>query len=76
MEGQVALFISPKNRIAQLNPEVPDSLFVASYDLQGYDGGIRTSSTRGWERLVVHVELKVHSTAIIVLLIRVNQWKM
>jgi hypothetical protein len=39
--GQVPLFISPRARVAQLHPEALSSLFVASYDLQGYDGGIR-----------------------------------
>jgi hypothetical protein len=29
------------NRVAQLYPQALDSLFVASYDSQGYDGSIR-----------------------------------
>jgi hypothetical protein len=42
LEGQVPIFISPKNRVAQLYPQDSDSLFVASYDSQGYGGGIWT----------------------------------
>jgi hypothetical protein len=42
LEGQVPVFISPRNRVAQLYPQALDSLFVASYDSQGYGGGIRT----------------------------------
>jgi hypothetical protein len=42
LEGQVPLFISPRNRVAQLYPQALGSLFVASYDSQGYGGGIRT----------------------------------
>jgi hypothetical protein len=42
LEGQVSVFISPSNRVAQLYPLALGSLFVASYDSQGYDGGIRT----------------------------------
>jgi hypothetical protein len=40
--GQVPIFISPRNRVAQLYLQALDSLFVASYDSQGYGGGIRT----------------------------------
>jgi hypothetical protein len=42
MEGQVPLFISPRNRVAQFYPQVLLSFFVASYDSEGYGGGIRT----------------------------------
>jgi hypothetical protein len=35
------VFISPRNRVAQLNPQALGSFFVASYDSQGYGGGIR-----------------------------------
>jgi hypothetical protein len=41
LEGQVPVFISPRNRVAQLYPQALGSLFVASYDSQGYGGGIR-----------------------------------
>jgi hypothetical protein len=35
LEGQVPVFISPRNRVAQLYPRALDSLSVASYDSQG-----------------------------------------
>jgi hypothetical protein len=35
LEGQVPVFLSPRNRVAQLYPQALGSLFVASYDLQG-----------------------------------------
>jgi hypothetical protein len=40
LEGQVPVF--PRNRVVQLYPQVLGSLFVTSYDSQGYGGGIRT----------------------------------
>jgi hypothetical protein len=42
LEGQIPAFISSRNRVDQFYPEAQGSLFVASYDSQGYDGGIRT----------------------------------
>jgi hypothetical protein len=42
LEGQVPVFISPRNRVALLYPQALGSLFVASYDSHGYGGGIRT----------------------------------
>jgi hypothetical protein len=41
LESQVPVFISPRNRVAQLYPQATDSLFV-TYNKQGYSGGIRT----------------------------------
>jgi hypothetical protein len=42
LEGQVPVFISARNRMAQLYPQVLGSLFFASYDSQGCGGGIWT----------------------------------
>jgi hypothetical protein len=42
LEGQVPVFISPRNRVAQLYPRALDSLYVASCDSQGYGVGILT----------------------------------
>jgi hypothetical protein len=42
LEGQVAVFISPRKKVAQLYPQALGSLFVASYDSQGYGGRILT----------------------------------
>jgi hypothetical protein len=41
VRGQVPLFISPIYREARLYPQALGSLFIASYDSQGYGGGIR-----------------------------------
>jgi hypothetical protein len=40
--GQVSVFMSPSDRVAQLYPQAPGSLFVAFYDSQVYGGGILT----------------------------------
>jgi hypothetical protein len=42
LEDQVSVFMSPRNRVAQLYPKAPCSLFVAFYESQGYGGGIVT----------------------------------
>jgi hypothetical protein len=34
LEGQVSVFISPRNRVAQLYPQTPCSIFFSSYDSQ------------------------------------------
>jgi hypothetical protein len=41
LEGQVPVFISPRNRVARLYPQALGSLAVASYDSLGYGGGFR-----------------------------------
>jgi hypothetical protein len=41
LEGQIPLFISSRKRVAQLYPQALGSLFIASYDSQGYGGGLR-----------------------------------
>jgi hypothetical protein len=41
MEGHVPVFISPRNRVVRLYPQALGSLFFASYDSEGYGGGIR-----------------------------------
>jgi hypothetical protein len=43
LEGQVLVFISPRNKVAQTYPRALGSLSVAaSYDSQGYGEGILT----------------------------------
>jgi hypothetical protein len=42
LEGQVPVFISPRNRVAHLYPQALGSFFVTFYDSQGYGGGIWT----------------------------------
>jgi hypothetical protein len=41
LEGQVPVLISPGNRVAQLYHQALGSLFVASYDSQGYGEDIQ-----------------------------------
>jgi hypothetical protein len=55
LEGQVPVFISPRNRVARLYPQALGSLFVASYDSQGSVGDIRPRlHTRSdWVALIV-----------------------
>jgi hypothetical protein len=48
LEGQVPVFISPRNRVAQLYPQAVGSCFVASYDSQGYGRGVRNCLLRGY----------------------------
>jgi hypothetical protein len=45
--GPGSLFISPRNRVAQLYPRALGSLYVVSYDSQGYGGGILTLALPG-----------------------------
>jgi hypothetical protein len=47
LEGQVPVFISPRNSVAQIYPQALSSLFVVSYKSPGYGGGIRTSLHTG-----------------------------
>jgi hypothetical protein len=42
------MYLSPRNRVAQLYPQALGSLFVNLYDLQGYGGGIWTCLHTGW----------------------------
>jgi hypothetical protein len=49
MEGQVPVFISHRNRVAQLYPRALGSLYVASYDSQDYGGGNLTRLHTGLE---------------------------
>jgi hypothetical protein len=42
LEGQVPIFVSHRSRVSQLYPQALGSLFVASYDSQGYGRGILT----------------------------------
>jgi hypothetical protein len=46
LDGQVPMFIFLRDRVSQSYLQSLVSLFVASYDSQGYGGGIRPASTR------------------------------
>jgi hypothetical protein len=47
LEGQVPIFLSPRNRVARLYPQALGSLVVASYDSQNYGGSIRPRLNTG-----------------------------
>jgi hypothetical protein len=47
--SQVPVFISPRNRLTQLYPQVLGSLFVASYNSLCYGGGVRPHIHTGWQ---------------------------
>jgi hypothetical protein len=57
MEGQVPLFIYPRKKVAQLYPRALGSLFIVSYDLHGFRGGILTSLHTGH---YFHFKLKLN----------------
>jgi hypothetical protein len=50
LEGQIPVFISPRDRVAWLHSQALGSLFIASYDSQGYGGGIRPRIHTGLEQ--------------------------
>jgi hypothetical protein len=47
LEGQVSVFISPRNRLAQLYPRALGSFYVVPYESQGYGGGTLTLPQSG-----------------------------
>jgi hypothetical protein len=62
LEGQAPVFISPRNRVAQLNPQALGSLSVASYHSQGYGGGIRPRLHTGFLEVKVRVKFMLLPT--------------
>jgi hypothetical protein len=56
LEGQVPVFISPRNRVPVIPPGIGFP-FVASYDSQGYRGGIQTRLHTGGTNLESQVPL-------------------
>jgi hypothetical protein len=56
LKSKIHVFISTRNRVAQLYPQALSFLFVASYDSQGHGGGIRTRLHTG---VTVKVKVKV-----------------
>jgi hypothetical protein len=54
LEGQIPVFISPRNSVAQLYPQALGSFSVASYDSQGYGGGIRPRLHTGTWTVIPH----------------------
>jgi hypothetical protein len=47
--------MSSSDRVAQIYPQAPGSLFVAFYDLQGYAGGIPTRLHTGLQTLILRL---------------------
>jgi hypothetical protein len=85
LEGQVPIFIHPRNRVGQLYPQALGSHFVASYDSQGYDRGIRTHLHAGLTKLWTcpllitsrHGPRRKHRTSVAVPLLRgVPTWSL
>jgi hypothetical protein len=56
------LFIPFRNKVAQLYPRALGSLYVPSYDSQGYDGSILTRLHMGFPRLEFEVEVTLRLT--------------
>jgi hypothetical protein len=55
-EGQVTVFISPRNRVAHLYPRALGFFFVASYNSRGYDGYILICLHAGnWSQSQSHI---------------------
>jgi hypothetical protein len=52
LEGQVSVLISPMERVVEFYPQVLGSYYFASYDSQGYDGGIQNRLHTGLNYLV------------------------
>jgi hypothetical protein len=62
LEVQVSVFISPRNMVAQLYPQALGSLFVASYNSQGYGGGIRPRLRTGLGFVILTAEVINNTT--------------
>jgi hypothetical protein len=67
LEGEVPIFIAPRDRVARLYPQALGSLFVAPYDSQGYGGGIRQRLHEGGQECFLQPALKctVHDHSMI-----------
>jgi hypothetical protein len=55
LEGLVPVFVSPRNRVAQLYSRALGSLYIASYDSRGYGGGILTLPQRGGPSSLLYI---------------------
>jgi hypothetical protein len=82
LEGQVTVLISPMHSVDQLYPRALGSLFVSSYDSQGYAGGIRSSLHTGINSLLLtvllitsrHGQYRKHPVSIVNLLLRAHSF--
>jgi hypothetical protein len=63
LEGQVLIFLSPRKKVARLYPQALGSLSVASYDSQGYGGGIRPrlhTEVSNWVAQIIFLIITLH----------------
>jgi hypothetical protein len=69
LEGQVPVFIYPKNRVVQLHPQALGSLFGPSYDSLGYSGNIRPRlhTVAPIVFLITPLQNRVENTALLLL---------
>jgi hypothetical protein len=79
LEGQVPVFISPRNRVAHLYPQTLRSILVASYHSQGCGGGILIHlHTRIWTTkrvLVITSQLAPVESTSLLLLFKLFPWE-
>jgi hypothetical protein len=54
LENQIPVFMSPTDRVTQLHPQAPGSIFVTFYDSQGYGGGTLTRLHMGTKVLLLN----------------------
>jgi hypothetical protein len=59
----VTVFVSPRDRVAQLYPQAPATLLVASYDMQG----VRWDYSSSWSphRRPKNLQIKIYKTVIL-----------
>jgi hypothetical protein len=55
LDCQVSVFMSPSDRMAQLYPQAPGSLFVAFYDSQGEGGILEDQGLQSVRPLIFHL---------------------
>jgi hypothetical protein len=72
--GQAPVFMSPRNRVAQLYPQAPGSLFITFYDLQGYRGGILTCLHMGFYSHLVNKLQFLHDISVPHFSIMLPEW--
>jgi hypothetical protein len=73
LEDQVPVFISPRKRVAPLDPQALGSLFFASYDSQGYSGDIRPCLHTGQYYIVILLKGTLFRCVLTVSVFRLRQ---
>jgi hypothetical protein len=67
LKGQVPVFISPRNRVAQLSTRALGSFSVASYGSQSYSGDILTRLHTALSTGICYIQYKYYNTVVIFL---------